>query len=288
MVLLRLTLIAVGAFIAADAVNQWLVGQWRPEMLAPVKESAAPAATQAKKRPAAYPQVARRNIFDSAPSRPVAPVIDAPTSSAPAAPVEAPLNLNALLTGTVVGVSPDQSYAFILDKAKREEQLYRVGDRIMDQAVVTEINRDRVRLVRGGSEQVLRMFEDKTKKSASVRTGRPTRAAVANDDLGEFQIDRNELNEALEDIPRLLTQARLLPNFRAGVTDGFRIFNIVPGSLFAKIGLKNGDVLHRINDVEIKDPTKFMGLFSELRNAPSITLDLVRGKDRKTFEYEIR
>ena len=287
MVLLRLTLIAVGAFIAADAANQWLVGQWRPEMVASVKESAVPAVTPAKKRPASYPQVARRNVFDSNPSRPTAPVITQPTESTPTAPVEVPLNLNAQLTGTVVGVTPDQSYAFIIDKTKREEQLYRVGDRIMDEAVVTEIDRDHVKLVRGSAEQVLQMFDEKAKKSASGRP-EPVKTAVAEDDLGELQIDRNELDEALEDIPRLLTQARLLPNFRAGVTDGFRIFNIVPGSLFAKIGLKNGDVLHRINDVEIKDPTKFMGLFSELRDAPNISLDLVRGKDRKTFEYEIR
>jgi len=286
MVLLRLALLALGAVIAADGVNQWLLGRWQPPSSVP-KIEVAPASARPHQRLAAYPQVVRRNIFDSSPPR--QRTTSAPfVASAPAAPVEVPLKLNVRLTGTVVGVSPDTSYAFIIDLGKRKEQLYRVGDRILDEASVTVITRDQVTLVRGSAEQVLHMFEEKKKKHPFPGRGQQPRVVAAAEDEGDFEIDRNELNEALEDIPKLLTQARLLPNFRAGVTDGFRIFNIVPNSLFSKIGLKNGDVLHRINDVEVKDPTKFMGLFAELRNASHISLDLVRGKERKTFEYDIR
>ncbi|MBI5135841.1 MAG: PDZ domain-containing protein [Nitrospirae bacterium] len=286
MVLVRLLLIGAGAFIAADGVNQWLVGSWRVGASQAASTATAPAAGQPPKPMANYPQVTHRNIFDSSPPRPGEPARPMPTDAGPVAPVIAPLNLNVRLTGTVVGVTADQSYAFILDVAKRDESLYKVGDRILAEAVVASIGRDEVRLVRGGAEQILRMFAAEAEPEPVAVSAVPS--AVGAVDVGVYQIDRGEVEEALTDIPKLLTQARLLPNFRAGVTDGFRIFNIVPDSLFAKIGLQNGDVLHRINDVEIKDPTKFMEVFNDLRDASSITLDLVRGKDRKTIEYEIR
>jgi len=294
-VLVRLVLIGMGAVIAADAANQWLLAQWRIIPTPPTPASVVrPAARPA---PTSYRGVVRRNVFNSAPTA-TAPVADAPMASGdatPAAPVVEPLNLNVRLTGTVVSPSANQSYAFIYETAARREKLYRVGERVLGEGVVATIERTSVRLTRGGAEQILRLFEEKKKKP--LRGGRriavgaaPTRSPeYGNDEAVEARtMDRQELDEALADLPRLLTQARLLPNFRAGVTDGFRIFNIVPGSLFAKIGLRNGDVLHRINDVEIRDPTKFMGLFASLKDAPRITLDLVRGNNRKTFEYEIR
>ena len=282
--LVRLALIGSGAWIAADAVNQWYLGQWQGAPL-PVPEAAAPAVPAPSKGPASYVGVVRRNVFNSGPQS-VAPAPVAVGPSTAPVPVIEPLNLNARLTGTVVGATQDQSYAMILDVAKRDEGLYTVGDRIMDTAVVTSIKRDEVRLVRGKAEQVLRLFDEKKDRgTVTVSSARPT---PTEPDGGLLVLDRAEVDDALGNIPKLLTQARLLPNFRAGVTDGFRIFNIVPGSLFSKIGLRNGDVLHRINEIEIKDPTKFMGLFADLKNQSSITLDLVRGNERKTFEYEIR
>ncbi len=283
--LIRLLLIGVGAVVAADAVNQTLLGIWRMPPTTVTISTSSPTSTNVPKKPATYRQIVARNIFNSGPVT-VAPVISAEGDVAPVEIVE-PLNLRVRLTGTVVASAAEQSYAIIRDLTGNKEQLYRVGDRILEEAVVANIQRDSVRLTRGSAEQILRLFEDKNKKPPTGRNPAVQVATAVNGDESRV-IDRAEIDNALSDLPRLLTQARLLPNFRAGVTNGFRIFNIVPGSLFAKIGLRNGDVLHRINEVEIRDPTKFMGLFTDLRNQSQITLDLVRGGEKKSFEYEIR
>jgi general secretion pathway protein C len=286
MVLLRLALVGTGAVVAADAVNQWALARWQGPALAPPPPAAAVAAAPAPRGPGSFAAITRRDIFNSAPQAAPAPVRVRP-HQAPTAVVE-PLNLNVRLTGTVVGNSPDGSFAMILDVAARDEHLYRLGDKVLGEGLVAEIGRDSVRLTRGGAEQILRLFEEEQAgATVTVAPGAVQRQEVTPDQF-RFSIDRGEVDEALGDLPRLLTQARLLPNFRSGQTDGFRIFNIVPGSLFARIGLQNGDVLHRVNDVAIEDPAKFMGIFEALKNESQITLDLVRGNERKTFEYEIR
>jgi general secretion pathway protein C len=69
---------------------------------------------------------------------------------------------------------------------------------------------------------------------------------------------------------------------------GFRISEIVPGSLYEMIGLQNGDVIQRVNAQDVDDPSKFFQLYQGLRNERNISIDLIRGGQRQTLNYDIR
>ena len=66
------------------------------------------------------------------------------------------------------------------------------------------------------------------------------------------------------------------------------MFAIRPGSLFAKIGLQNGDVIKRINGVEISGPEQAFEAYQQLKDETSIQIDLSRRDENKSFSYEIR
>ena len=87
---------------------------------------------------------------------------------------------------------------------------------------------------------------------------------------------------------KLLTQARLVPNFTGGAADGFRIFSIVPESLFEKAGLRNGDIIHSINGVELKDPEKAFQIYQLLKDNDRFAIDLVRAGQNLSLNYEVR
>jgi general secretion pathway protein C len=285
-VLVNLALVGTAAVLAADAVNHWMLSRWRPPPPVPVAAAPAPSTTP-RQGPPNFATITKRNIFNSTPKPVVVTRAPAGPRQAPVTTVQ-PLNLNVRLTGTVVGAAPENSFAMIYDVSGREERLYRMGDKVLGEGLVVDITRDSVRMTRGGAEQVLRLFEEEAAAQIQSAAVVPVQQDQVGDGEFSFAIDRGEVEEALHDMPRLLTQARLLPNFRGGQTDGFRIFNIVPGSIFAHIGLRNGDVLHQINDIPIEDPTKFMSIFEELKSQSNITVDLVRGSERLTFEYDIR
>ena len=101
-------------------------------------------------------------------------------------------------------------------------------------------------------------------------------------------IDRREVEDTLKNINKVFTQARAVPFFRDGKTIGFRVFAIKPGSVFERIGLKNGDIVRRVNGVELTDPTKAITLFTELQNEGHIAVDLDRNQKPESFSYEIR
>jgi general secretion pathway protein C len=101
-------------------------------------------------------------------------------------------------------------------------------------------------------------------------------------------VDQREMLASTENMNQMLTQARALPYVEQGKTVGFKISEIVPGSIYEKIGLQNGDVIQKVNSQEVDDPAKFFQLYQGLKTERYISIDLIRGGQRQTMSYEIR
>jgi general secretion pathway protein C len=210
--------------------------------------------------------------------------------------VVAPLDLPLILIGTGTG-DGENSYAVLEDRTTREQQVYRLRDMVRDGAILAKVDRNQVVLRLGTQEQVLMIYSDGTQDVAPPGpspVNRPaTDAAAGTTGIRQVQpnqwvLDKQEVTAALGNLSQLLTKARVVPNFVDGKPDGFKILSIAPDSLYAKIGLQNGDVLQQINGVEIKDPENFMRVFQQLKDEPRIALDFVRNNRRESFNYEIR
>jgi general secretion pathway protein C len=100
---------------------------------------------------------------------------------------------------------------------------------------------------------------------------------------GVYEIDQKMLNDALSDPNQLLTQARAIPQ-----EDGLRFFAVRPNSIFFKIGLRNGDVIHSINDVDLDNIENALTLFQELRQQSHFSINLTRGGEDLTYQYTVR
>jgi general secretion pathway protein C len=203
-------------------------------------------------------------------------------------------DLNVELIGTVVG-APEDSFAIIEDHQSRTQELYQVDDMVQDQARVVSIARCKVIVLRNGSEEIIECPEPgaKTKKKSSpVRYSGAAKKegeyAVKKVSDSEFVVDEAEVENALGNINQLLTQIRVVPNFQDGKADGFKVFAIKPDSIFAKVGLKNGDVIRKVNGNDITSPEKAFGIFQELRNEKNLSLEISRRGQTQSFSYEIR
>lgn len=92
----------------------------------------------------------------------------------------------------------------------------------------------------------------------------------------------------MSDLPKLLTQARAVPYMVNGAINGFRIDYMAPASFYEKIGIRTGDILQRVNGVEIRDPGTVLNLLQQLKNESIVKLDIVRNNQRATVTYELR
>jgi general secretion pathway protein C len=222
------------------------------------------------------------NIFD--------PAARGATSKQPTTEVRASAPVKAVnlrLHGTVEGGKDPLA----LIEASGKVSVYRPGDSLPGGGELLTIERTRV-LIRqaDGREAELLFEESKRAGSKSTRTARSRdKAGSGIRSLGEnrWAISQTEIDKARGNLGTLLKQARMEPYVVNGKTEGFVVRMIRPRSLLANLGMKVGDVVSAVNGVELDSPEKALQIFQQLREAKRLTVDLTRGKEKMSFEYEI-
>jgi general secretion pathway protein C len=126
----------------------------------------------------------------------------------------------------------------------------------------------------------------KPQPSAPVAPQVPVPAG--GDDVDKALATIKKIDATHVEIPKLLVDkitanpmafakgARVVPSMTNGKPDGFKLYAIAPGSLFARIGLENGDTLHSANGFELTSADKALEVYSKLRSATSVELEVVR------------
>ena len=189
-----------------------------------------------------------------------------------------------VLIGTIEG---EHFSGAVLDSPANPQAFYRLNEKMPDGSRIIKVKRDSVSLKQAdGSVTVLEMVDDTKIVMATPSAGASTGVRQLSKD--KWMLDQREVAASTENMNQILTQARALPYMEAGKTVGFRISEIVAGSIYEKIGLKNGDVIQKVNAQDVDDPGKFFQLYQGLKEEKNITIDLMRNGQRQTLNYEIR
>ncbi len=85
----------------------------------------------------------------------------------------------------------------------------------------------------------------------------------------------------------LLKQINIVPVFKKGKAYGYVINYLSPDSVLRKIGLKVGDVIISINGQPTTDPSALMGLYAQLKDLNSVSINLIRNSQKKTIFVQI-
>jgi general secretion pathway protein C len=216
------------------------------------------------------------------------------TREDPGAPV-AQASLGAATKIRLIGVVMGERqgfFAIVEELASKRQVLYRLRDHIQDLGEVADIRRDGMAIRRGNVEEWLELEPaEKQVVAGTTATASAASSSSAPSVPGtpiRKVIDRREVESAMNDLPKLLTQARAVPNMVNGTLNGFRIDYMAPASFYEKIGVQTGDVLQRVNGVDIRDPSTILSLLQQLKNEQTVKLDIVRNNQRSTITYDLR
>ncbi len=189
------------------------------------------------------------------------------------------------LIGTIV--AGDQSLALI--KIGNKAGVFRLKAELSPGVAVIEIARHMVVLRDHGVRRELKLKKRKETVARQVRQGGKAAAGRGVVAQGEdrWKISRTAAENARANLNSLLQTARMIPQVQNGKTIGFKLVELERGSLLEQIGLKVGDLVVEINQVELNSPEKALQVFQQVREAKNISLGLVRGGQRKTFEYNL-
>ena len=192
------------------------------------------------------------------------------------------------LVGTVTGPGI-HSYAIVQEGADRKQRIYRFNESI-DGGKIVKILRDRILIKREGKEEVLSISGGEVKPSPVTSTSAPaSRGEVVKKlSANRFLVNREDVAASVGNVNQFMTQARLKPHFVMGRPSGFSVSEINSGSLMAKLGLQNNDVVKKVNGQSINKPEELFQAYSQLQRDSNIEVEIERNNQVEVFRYEIR
>ena len=282
-ILLGIVVVALLAAITAGVISSRISVPLLPKG----GKSAAPAASTPRNDDlAAYAPILANGLFGKGATGQLTPIVNAPAGQQ-AAPATAPAEL--LLLGTATG-SFRETFALVRNTPKQEERVFRLGDSVFDAGKLVQVTREQAFISIGGKK--VELLTPTTPAAAASHGQQPApgqpAGGVSSTGAGSFAIDQRALNAALDNIGQAMTDARLLPSQKDGKVEGFRASEVKPGGVFAMIGIRNGDVLLRLNDFPIDAPDKALQSFIALKGQNRLKLDMIRDGRPVTFNYDIR
>jgi general secretion pathway protein C len=192
------------------------------------------------------------------------------------------------LIGTIVHANPARSLATIMLRGQNKVEPYTVGQQIEGMAEIKHIQRERV-IFRNLRTQGLEYIDIPQDQKIVISTEKPfTTAAPQKKEKTEFTLKRADVEKQLENLPKLLQAARVVPEISAdGRVKGYRMVEMQPGSIYETLGLRLGDVLKGANGEDITNPQKAMELFQTLKNSDEINLVIDRNGKETSLNYKL-
>jgi general secretion pathway protein C len=258
-------------------------------------------------------EVVNRNMFCSScePPKPA-------EAAAPSAPTDdnhpPATSLPLALVATVVASDPDASAATIINTSNSKSGSYGVGDEIPDAGELRRIKPQFVDFHNKGTNRVERVSLLGAPPPGSVASApmappvsappTPTPAPEGQSPEGDllaavdkgvrrvsdtsYDIDRALVDKILLDPSVVARQARIVPSIKDGKANGFKMYAIRPNSVFAKIGLQNGDTIQSINGFDMSSPDKALEVYTKVRSASNLSISILRRGQPVQMEYSIK
>jgi general secretion pathway protein C len=304
---LNIVVVMVCSVLAARGFNHVVEAKYLNDSDKPAK---APE-VRPRPRPVSEPRsksgepLAKRNMFCST-CEPPQPEIAA---NAPADPNHVPrTSLPLQLVATNISTHEPSSFATIRNTSSNKEGAYWLGNKIPGAGEIKKISYKFVDFLNESSNRLERisLTDDAPPPVASTPEPvpgytPPPMAGGQSDELTAaidqgvkqideftYHVDRSLVEKVLANPASVARGARIVPSIKDGKANGFKLYAIRPSSVYAKIGLKNGDTLHAINGYDLSTPDKALEVYTKLREASNLTVSVTRRGKTETLNYSIR
>lgn len=217
------------------------------------------------------------------------------------------------LVATTMTGSPEISFATIRNRETNRQGAYWIEEEIPDAGDVIRVAGRYVDFINEDEERVERLWlveedDDGGDRRVAAREQRQERASSRREDRSSdgddmdslmeegiretgdnsYEIEQELVDQVLEDPSQVARGARIVPAVEDGESQGFKLYAIRPNSVFAKVGLNNGDTINEINGFELTSPDKALEVYQRVRNANNIEVQVTRRGEPQTLEYSIR
>lgn len=258
--LLSIVLLVLCAYTAAQLV--WLILTPAPEL--PHFSVQQKSSTKKPPQTDYASQIANAHLFGTQQSQQIAQPIDAPVT-----------RLNLKLRG-VFAVEDESKGVALIAGSSGPEKMYTVGKKIPGNITLSAVYPDRVILKRNGQFETLRLPATKDTGGANFRSsGRRAPQSKASSSNQGSRL-RKIRRDFLRNPTKLAELVRVAPVIENGKTSGFRLETLKDDPLFKELGIQSGDVVKRVNGVDLDSSAKGLRVMQQLRRAKQVSVTIER------------
>lgn len=291
----HLVFIALVALLAARTVNVFVEAAIAPVSTPRERSATRAAPVVAARTPLDLERLANMVGLPLPPPEPDVMEPAEPVMDLASEPVKSSLRVR--LLGTLLSGIKEWSFASIQDVVTQKASTFMVGQAIQG-APILDIERNRVIVLNNGRREFINNEAGTgeavayTPPSALPQPSGPPQGAMGSGiraiDDRNYEVPRAEIDRTLSNLNDVAMQARIVPAFKDGVAQGFKLFSIRPDSIYTKIGIQNGDVIRRINGFDLNSPEKALEIYSKLKEANRIDIEVERNGAVLQKTYNVR
>ncbi len=205
-------------------------------------------------------------------------------SAAMARPLEVPeTRLQLVLRGVFASADPTAAGAIIAER-NGKESFYGVGDQLPGGAVLKEVYKDRIVLLRGGRLETLRMPREGAAKGG--RQGRQSARGGRGSATNTSSL--RELRDMVLDNPQQLAdKVRLRPHSEGGRMVGYQVRPGRDAQFLSRLGLQPGDVVTAVNGIRLDSPARGLSILRNLAKSSRVRLEIKRNGVPQTIDLDV-
>jgi general secretion pathway protein C len=191
--------------------------------------------------------------------------------------------LNLQLLGVISASEAAMARAFIL--ADGRQQQFAIGEQLPGpgKVVLSKVLVDRAIIDNNGRFETLWLYDPNAAPlmapQATLPNATPPSTVDMRDNAGVTQLAQNYRNQLYKNPSSLADVIQVAPASEGGKLLGYRINPGRDPEQFARFGLKPGDIVTAINDVNLDDPQRALELYNVLRTQSDASITVRRGSD---------
>lgn len=192
------------------------------------------------------------------------------------------LNLSKYELKAVYYTSPSKGWISIEDKGNNESYILKNGEQI-DGYELFEIFKTYVIFKKSSKEYKL---EIKEKEISNYDMNQSNNEEINIKNNGAI-VNREYLNSYLTNMEKIWNNISIKEIQNGNKIDGFKIESINKDSAFAKLGLKEGDIIKSVNNSVLESYADAFKVYNNMENTKYLNMEILRNNEIVELNYEI-
>lgn len=185
----------------------------------------------------------------------------------------------------------------ITSKGKSDSTILGIGEEFKGYTLKS-VHRDYAVFTKNNKEYRVAMDlkdDTSTKFTTTVQKPQPQTKEEIRQEIDEniqindesIKVNRTYMNSYINDFNKIWKDISITEHKVNGKINGFKVNRLKKASAFEKLGLKKGDIIKSVNNIELKSYNAAFNLYNKIDKTKSINMIILRKNQEVEINYEI-